>query len=137
MDVAELKQAGGVEVEFQPSRLSVWEHPQVCLKVPAHVLKGWDIDRRRKIVAKVGKLADPAKNVWVSVEEEHVGNFRFTPPIPDRKSLAGMLAGKTTELRLVPYGTTLLRVAIFPVLPAPSRRRAAGKSGRRNSQKKA
>jgi hypothetical protein len=121
LDVAELRKAGGVAVDFHPSRLGVWEHPQVSLRIPAHALRGWDIERRRRIVAKVGKLADPGKNIWVTVEEEKVGNFRFTPPVPGRKSIAAMLTGETAELRLVPYGTTLLRIAIFPVCPPSAR----------------
>jgi hypothetical protein len=42
------------------------------------------------------------------------GDFRFTPPLPDPRSLTARLEGNIVEIGLVPFGATLLRLSVYP-----------------------
>jgi uncharacterized protein len=72
-------------------RLDPWQHPPTTLRVPARKIEGWELQPNPD---------DPAQ--------------KFTPPLPD---LSLSTVSESTELlTLVPYGSTQLRVTIFPSL---------------------
>ncbi len=86
-----------VEVKKQPlspdQALDPWENPPVALTVPARKIAGWDLQVNPD---------DPAQ--------------QFTPSLPE---LSAVQVSETTErVALEPYGSTKLRVTIFPDLKA-------------------
>ena len=72
------------------------------LRVPAYKVKGWTVIETDQCVRiePDGKL-------------QH-GKFSFTPPLPDRRTLAKRLSSRLETITLVPYGCTKLRVSVFP-----------------------
>jgi hypothetical protein len=72
-------------------RLDPWQHPPTTLRVPARKIEGWELQPNPD---------EPAQ--------------KFTPPLPD---LGSSSVSESTELlTLVPYGSTQLRITIFPAL---------------------
>ena len=70
----------------------------------------WENEKVTKVQRKVYKDATEQIDddfTFVSVE----GDFEFTPPLPKKEE---MKIGKETEITLVPYGTTTLRLTVFP-----------------------
>ena len=47
-------------------------------------------------------------------EREIESHFTVTPPLPDPASLSERLSGTVEWIDLAPYGTTLLRLTVFP-----------------------
>lgn len=93
IDEASLEHA--VQVQAQPATagedFDPWEKPPVHLTVPARKVAGWDLQ------------ANPEKP-----------EQKFTPPLPD---LNAVQVSETVEtLTLAPYGSTKLRVTIFPAV---------------------
>lgn len=90
-----------VAIEYQPATADPWtpQSAPIRLHVPARKVKGWNLERPKKIVDK-----------------DHVrkGPFELTPAIPTGNALKKKLAAKLETITLVPYGCTHLRMAILP-----------------------
>ena len=72
------------------------------LQVPAYKVKGWKLIQ---------------SNTCIRIEPDgklQKGKFVFTPPLPERPTLAKRLAARQEIIRLVPYGCTKLRLSVFP-----------------------
>jgi hypothetical protein len=68
-----------------------WENPPVTLSVPVRKIEGWELQ------------SNPDKP-----------EQKFTPPLPDLS--LNRPAGEVERVSLVPYGSTQLRVTIFPAV---------------------
>jgi hypothetical protein len=77
-------------------------------------VRGWRIRRARRLNALAGELIDPARNRWRIYRKVITGDFMLTPPLPDPSSLQSRLGTRVAEMTLVPYESTLLRLAVFP-----------------------
>ena len=74
------------------------------IEISAKRLKNWVIKERTKIKTTYNPKQ---KN-----EKEEVGRFIFTPAFPEVKS--ENLATESEKIKLVPYGTTMMRISVFP-----------------------
>lgn len=82
----------------------------VCLVLPAFEVTNWENEKVTSVKRQI--YSDPTEQIddefsFVTIE----GDFEFTPPLPQKEQ---MQIGKETEITLVPYGTTTLRLTIFP-----------------------
>lgn len=93
LDDATLEHA--VQVQTHPpateEAFDPWEKPPIHLTVPARKIAGWELQ------------ANPEKP-----------EQKFTPPLPDPK--AEQVSETLETLTLAPYGSTKLRVTIFPAV---------------------
>jgi uncharacterized protein len=90
-------------------------HPFVTLRVPARTVRGWTL-RQRSVIFQNSSWVSRGK--WRSGKRRINGQFAFTPPLPDVTSLQTRLSQDVEWIELVPYGTTLLRLTVFPQAPA-------------------
>ena len=86
-------------------------NPALKVRVKARRVRGWrmvHIRRARQLGHWIieGKFHRGLRTVE--------GEFPFTPPLPDPKSLAGRLEKEVEEIALIPYGATMLRLTVFP-----------------------
>ena len=93
-----------VEVVHKAMSAEPWsiDSAPIELHVPARKVRGWKIVRSKKVVAEPETLGIIK------------GNFALTPDLPEAKSLRKRLSKKVETVRLVPYGCTKLRIAVFP-----------------------
>lgn len=86
-------------------------NPAFTVRVPTRRVKDWTLvttDRVNQFAVfdEEGKIK--------SGEREIEGHFTLTPPLPDPVSLPERLSDTVEWIDLVPYGTTLLRLTVFP-----------------------
>ncbi|MCB1069293.1 MAG: glycoside hydrolase family 127 protein [Kiritimatiellae bacterium] len=104
-----------IEVQEHPLTGNPWdpEKPPITLALPGRIIPGWKLIEKKTL-----------KVHWGGRDHLHKGDYRFMPALPGAK--ARQRAGLTLQpLTLVPFGSTLLRISIFPRLEKPS-----GSSGR-------
>lgn len=85
--------------------------PFVSLRVPARRVKGWEIVQRKSIVQLTNRVVD---GKWKFGDRIYRGDFALTPPLPSRRELRQRLSEDMAWIELVPYGSTLLRLTVFP-----------------------
>jgi hypothetical protein len=84
--------SGPVAGPISGSIIDPWENPPITLSVPARKIEGWELQ------------ANPDKP-----------EQKFTPPLPDLS--LNRPAGEVERVTLVPYGSTQLRLTVFPAVP--------------------
>jgi hypothetical protein len=80
-------------IKYNPGPVdNPWENPPVTLSVPVRKIESWELQ------------SNPA-----------LPEQKFTPPLPDLS--INRPAGEVERVALVPYGSTHLRLTIFPAVP--------------------
>jgi hypothetical protein len=83
---------GEVEIKIEPGPVKdPWDNPPIVLTVPLRKIEGWEL---------LSNPENPAQ--------------KFTPALPDLSK--SKISDTVERVALVPYGSTHLRVTIFPAL---------------------
>lgn len=88
--------------------------PFVCLRLPACIVDGWEIARSKSVVQFTHRVVG---GKWQHGPRVIKGEFAFTPPLPAKRTLKTRLSDGVEWIELVPYGSTLLRITVFPQAP--------------------
>jgi len=104
--------AASAHIIRRPAGGDPWtqDPPPVELLVPARRVRGWGIARSG---------TTDTERYWSDNRKREVrkirGRFAFTPQLPAGNRLARKLERKVEYISLVPYGTTHLRMTVFPL----------------------
>jgi hypothetical protein len=85
--------------------------PFITLRVPARRVEGWDIVERQGVLQQNNWVS---RGKWRSGMRRVKGTFAFTPQLPSPRTLKARLGQEIEWIDLVPYGSTLLRMTVFP-----------------------
>ncbi|MFP4547930.1 MAG: beta-L-arabinofuranosidase domain-containing protein [Fidelibacterota bacterium] len=110
-----------VEVTEKSIPADPWsaETAPIELSVPAKKIKGWDLQKVTEMQSEIWDvIRDPETGKVVRWEMKghrpKYGEFYFTPPLPDRETIAKNIADEMEKVTLIPYGCTNLRITVFP-----------------------
>ncbi|MFP4579598.1 MAG: beta-L-arabinofuranosidase domain-containing protein [Candidatus Sumerlaeia bacterium] len=118
LDVDPKQAASEIEVikhRVTPEPFGQYPAP-IELRVPARKVRGWTLRRAKVIPCERGVLKDPNNPElgWRIYDDVQRGDFVLTPPLPEPESLKKRLGKKREMISLAPYGSTCLRVTLFP-----------------------
>lgn len=85
--------------------------PFITIRLPARSVEGWTPVQHQGTRQETNWVS---RGRWRYGMRQLKGKFTFTPPLPDPKTLAERLSPEIEWIELVTYGSTLLRVTVFP-----------------------
>jgi hypothetical protein len=103
-----------LQVEFLSPSLDPWANPPIAIYVKGKKVSGWKVRKSKSMTFMKSIMTDTSLNRWEKKLTTVKGNFEMTPPLPDPKTLAKRLLKREEMLKLIPYGCTQLRIAMFP-----------------------
>lgn len=109
LQIDEENPEGAIAVIRREPTLEPWSirTAPIELKIPARRIKGWNLERKRRIISERNDTGE-LKTVVLK------GNFRMTPELPDPQTVLKNAGKRTETVTLVPYGCTKLRISVFP-----------------------
>ncbi|MBV6645456.1 MAG: glycoside hydrolase family 127 protein [Cyclobacteriaceae bacterium] len=92
------------------------ENAPLSIKVPARIISGWNTVKTNKVLYEQNvPVQENGFTVWKPKSDfVRVGEFEFTPKLPDLTNPKYNISTKVDTVTLVPYGCTDLRLTIFP-----------------------
>ncbi|TRX58420.1 hypothetical protein FNH22_13820 [Fulvivirga sp. M361] len=110
-----------IEVEYQEWNNDPWntDTTPIQLHVPARKVPGWKLLRQDTVFYAMNvPHQENGRTVWREKSDfRKNGKFSFTPPLPPDSALINSRHQPLEKVILVPYGSSKLRITIFPVVP--------------------